>query len=164
MHKVRIAVLGTGKKLPRLVSALLKKQIIPAENIFLSRHDGPDLERFEASGCRLLPDDASAVVKGEIIVISAPGPELAAVLAPFCGCTNARYVIALSCKATLDYVSERLAKGTQIMAVQTNTDEETSEITGEAAYTRDFPQYMKPVCRDIVRALCTELTEDGKTV
>ena len=62
MHKVRIAVLGTGKKLPRLVSALLEKQIIPAENIFLSRHDGPDLERFEASGCRLLPDDASAKI------------------------------------------------------------------------------------------------------
>lgn len=164
MHKIRIACVGTGQKLPRLIAALVDKKIVPPENIFLSRGDGPDVERFEASGCRLLSDDINAVMKGELIVISAPGNELAAVLAPFCGCTNGRYIIALSRKATLDYVSERLAKGTHIMAVCTNTDEETSEITGEIAYTRGFAEYMKPVCRDVVRALCVSLTEDGQPV
>lgn len=158
-HKIRIACVGTGKKLPRLVGALLDKKIIPPENIFLSRKDGPEIECFEASGCKLLSDDINTVIKGEIIVISAPGSELAAVLAPFCGCTGARYVIALSSKATLDYVSERLAKGTQIMAVQTVTDAD-DEITGTVRYTKGFAEYMKQPCREVVGALCTELTEE----
>ena len=66
-HKIRIACLGTSDSLSRAVDALLDNQVIPAENIFLSRTDGPQVERFSASGCQLLPDDMNAIVKGELV-------------------------------------------------------------------------------------------------
>ena len=156
-HKIRIACLGTSDSLSRAVDALLDNPVIPAENIFLSRTDGPQVERFSASGCQLLPDDMNAIVKGELVLVAAPGNEMASVLAPVCGCTSGRYLIAVSDRAQVSDLSERVANGTQIMAVQTETDD-NGTVCGKAEYGKGFVAYMKPPCEDIVRAMIPNLT------
>lgn len=156
-HKIRIACLGTSDYLSRAVDALLTDQIIPAENIFLSKTDGPEVERFAASGCQLLSDDMNAIIKGELVLVTAPSDEMAAVLAPVCGCTSGRYLIAVSDRASVSDIADRIARGTQIMAVQTEQAEDgTLRATGE--YSKGFAAYMKPPCEDIVHALVDHLT------
>ena len=71
-HKIRVACLGTSDRLSRAVDALLHQNIIPAENIFLSKTDGELIERFTASGCKLLADDMNAIIKGEVVLVVAP--------------------------------------------------------------------------------------------
>ena len=156
-HKIRVACLGTSDRLSRAVDALLHQNIIPAENIFLSKTDGELIERFTASGCKLLADDMNAIIKGEVVLVVAPASEMAAVLAPVCGCTAGRYLIAISDKVSVEEIAERVAKGTQIMAVNAVKGED-GILRGTVQYSKGFAAYMKPPCEDIVRALVSELT------
>ena len=82
---------------------------------------------------------------------------MASVLAPVCGCTSGRYLIAVSDRAQVSDLSERVANGTQIMAVQTETDD-NGTVCGKAEYGKGFVAYMKPPCEDIVRAMIPNLT------
>ena len=156
-HKIRIACLGTSDHLSRAVDALLKDDVIPAENIFLSKADGPEIERFAASGCQLLTDDMNAIIKGEVVLIAAPSEEMAAVLAPVCGCTSGRYLIAVSDRVSVSDIADRIAKGTQIMAVQT-AQQEDGTLHGTVDCSKGFASYMKLHCEDIARALVDTLT------
>ena len=108
-HNIRIACLGAGEGLAHAVHALLEHAVVPAENIILSRKDGPKIERFTASGCTLLDDDMNAIMRGELVLVVAPGDELDAVLAPVCGCTSGRYLIAVSDRAKLSDIVNRVA-------------------------------------------------------
>lgn len=155
-HKIRIACLGTSEHLSRAVAALLDYDIIPAENIFLSRTDGPEVERFAASGCKLLADDMNAIMKGELVLVAAPSSELAAVLAPICGCTSGRYLVAVSDRVSVDSIAERVARGTQIMAVQVEQETDGTR-SGEARYSRGFAAYMRPPCEDVARVMVDRL-------
>lgn len=156
-HKIRVACLGTGDLLPRAVDALLKGDVIPPENIFLSRKDGPQIERFAASGCRMLDDDMNAIVNGELVLVIACACEMPAVLAPVCGCTSGRYLIAVSDHVTVEEIESRVAKGTQIMAVSTHLDAQ-GHLCGQAVYSKGFAVYLKQPCEDIVRSLLYDLT------
>ena len=115
-HNIRIACLGTGG-LAHAVHALLAHAVVPAESIILSRKDGPEIERFTASSCTLLDDDMNAIMRGELVLVVAPGRELDAVLAPVCGCTSGRYLIAVSDGAKLSDIVNRVARGTGVVAV-----------------------------------------------
>ena len=140
-HKIRVACLGTSDRLSRAVDALLHQNIIPAENIFLSKTDGELIERFTASGCKLLADDMNAIIKGEVVLVVAPASEMAAVLAPVCGCTAGRYLIAISDKVSVEEIAERVVKGTQIMAVNAVKGED-GILRGTVQYSKGFAAYM----------------------
>lgn len=150
-HNIRIACLGTGDVLAHAVHALLKHKVIPAENIFLSRKDGPAIERFATSGCTLLDDDMNAIMRGELVLVTAPGNEVDAVLAPVCGCTSGRYLIAMSDQVDLSHIINRVVRGTQIAAVCTLLDG-----ARPIAYTQGFAEYMKPPCEDVIHAILSE--------
>lgn len=150
-HNIRIACLGTGEVLAHAVHALLEHAVVPAENIILSRKDGPAIERFTASGCTLLDDDMNAIMRGELVLVVAPGNELDAVLAPVCGCTSGRYLIAVSDRAELADIVNRVARGTEVVAVCTAPDG-----THTTEYTQGFMEYIKPPCEDVIRAVLSE--------
>ncbi len=153
-HNIRIACLGTGEVLARAVHALLEYKVIAPENIFLSRKDGPAIERFAASGCTLLDDDMNAIMRGEIVLVAAPGDEVDAVLAPICGCTSGRYLIAISDRADLSDIVNRVARGTQVVAVCT-----APGCKQPVTNTPGFAAYMQPPCEDIIRAIVAEKAE-----
>ncbi len=150
-HNIRIACLGTGDALVRAVHAMLEHEVIPAENIILSRKDGPAIERFTASGCTLLDDDMNAIMRGELVLVVAPGNELDAVLAPVCGCTSGRYLIAMSDRADVSDIMNRVAPGTQVVATCTAPD-----CAHPVEYTQGFAEYMKPPCEDVIYAILSE--------
>ncbi|MBS5145746.1 MAG: hypothetical protein KHY89_09630 [Butyricicoccus pullicaecorum] len=150
-HNIRIACLGAGEGLAHAVHALLEHAVVPAENIILSRKDGPKIERFTASGCTLLDDDMNAIMRGELVLVVAPGDELDAVLAPVCGCTSGRYLIAVSDRAKLSDIVNRVARGTEVVAVCPVPDG-APIIT----YTQGFMEYIKPPCEDVIRAILSE--------
>lgn len=150
-HNIRIACLGTGDVLARAVHAMLEHEVIPAENIILSRKDGPAIERFTASGCTLLDDDMNAIMRGELVLVVAPGDELNAVLAPVCGCTSGRYLIAMSDRVDVASIINRVARGTEVVAVCTAPD-----CARPLEYTQGFTEYMKPPCEDVIRAILSE--------
>ncbi len=153
-HNIRIACLGTGEVLARAVHALLEHEVIPAENIFLSRKDGPAIERFTASGCTMLDDDMNTIMRGELVLVAAPGNELDAVLAPVCGCTSGRYLITMSDRADISDIINRVARGTQVVAVCTAPD-----CVQPIEYTQGFAEYMKPPCEDVIHAILSDTAE-----
>ena len=153
-HNIRIACLGTGDALAHAVHELLEHEVVPAENIILSRKDGPAIERYTASGCTLLDDDMNAIMRGELVLVVAPGNELDAVLAPVCGCTSGRYLIAVSNRANLSDIVNRVARGTEVVAVCTAPD-----CAHPIMYTQGFMEYMKPPCEDVIHAVLSEGNE-----
>lgn len=151
-HKIRVACLGTSEFLSRIVEALVKNQVVPTENIFLSKTDGADVQRFAASGCNLLDDDMNTIMKGEIVLVAAPAQEVSAVLAPICGCTSGRYLVVVSDCGHVDEIAERVAKGTQIMVVSIYKDADGYALRA-IEYSKGFATYMKPPCEDMVQAV-----------
>ena len=65
-HKIRVAFLGEGDLLPAAVIAVLDKNIIPPENIFLSEKDKKVHEVVADRGVVFCSDDMNTVVKGEV--------------------------------------------------------------------------------------------------
>ena len=70
-HKIRVAFLGEGALLPSVVIAVLDKNIIPPENIFLSEKDKGVHEAVADRGVVFGTDDMNTVVKGEVVVVCA---------------------------------------------------------------------------------------------
>ena len=65
-HNIRVAVIGEDEYVPRLVRAILDRQIIPAGNMFLSAQDKAAVEAAAGRGVQLCESSAAAVVNSEI--------------------------------------------------------------------------------------------------
>lgn len=153
-HKIRVAFLGEGEMLPAAVVAVLDKNILPPENIFLSEKDKAVHEAVAGSGVVFCPDDMNTVVKGEIVVVCAPKKsELSAALSPISGCTRGRIVIAMCPGADCAYVADRVSRGTTILAAQPEMSED-GILTAELEYAPGFPSYMRGPCAEIVGSIC----------
>ncbi|MGM9612985.1 MAG: hypothetical protein ACI3XZ_05715 [Butyricicoccus sp.] len=153
-HKIRVAFLGEGELLPAAVVAVLDKNILPPENIFLSEKDKAVHEAVADRGVVFCSDDMNTVVKGEVVVVCAPKKsELSAALSPISGCTRGRIVIAMCPGADCAYVADRVSRGTTILAAQPEMSED-GVLMADLEFAPGFPSYMRGPCADIVGSIC----------
>ena len=87
-HNIRVAVIGEDEYVPRLVRAILDRQIIPAGNMFLSEQDKAAVEAAAGRGVQLCESSAAAVVNSEIVLVCASRREMGTELAPISQCTR----------------------------------------------------------------------------
>lgn len=153
-HKIRVAFLGEGDLLPAAVVAVLDKNILPPENIFLSEKDKAVHEAVADRGVVFCSDDMNTVVKGEVVVVCASKKsELSAVLSPISACTRGRIVIAICPGADCGFVAERVVRGTTILSAQPEESED-GVLMADLEFSSDFPSYMRGPCADIVGSVC----------
>ncbi len=153
-HKIRVAFLGEGELLSAAVVAVLDKNILPPENIFLSEKDKAVHEAVADRGVVFCSDDMNTVVKGEVVVVCAPKKsELSAALSPISGCTRGRIVIAMCPGADCAYVADRVSRGTTILAAQPEQTED-GVMMADLEFAPGFPSYMRGPCADIVGSVC----------
>ncbi len=153
-HKIRVAFLGEGEMLPDAVVAVLDKNIIPPENIFLSEKDKEVHEAVADRGVVFCSDDMNTVIKGEVVVVCAPKKlELSAALAPISGCTRGRIVISICPGADCAFVLERVSRGTTVLAAQP-AESEDGVLMASLEFSAGFPSYMRAPCSDIVGSVC----------
>ena len=75
-QNVLVSVLGEGEYLPHLVRAILEKEVIPARNLFLSSKNQVACQAAEGYDVRICEDDISAVIKSEIVLVTASKREM----------------------------------------------------------------------------------------
>lgn len=154
-HKIKAAFIGEGGLLPTIVRNVLDQQVLPQENVLLAHTDfETTAEEFQSRGAKFYPDEMNAVVKADILVVCADKKqELGTALAPIMGCTRGRIVIAICKGVDVAYVSERVVKGTEILAAPLHQAEDgTYHTTME--FSKDFLPFQVEPCRDILASLC----------
>lgn len=153
-HKIKTAFIGEGELLPTIVQSVFEKGILPPENILLSRTDFEDTADWEPRGVKFYPDEMNAVVKADILVVCADKKsELGTALAPIANCTRGRIVIALCKGVDVAYVSERVVKGTEILAASIHQAADGVYHTA-MEFSKDFLPFQVEPCRDILASLC----------
>ncbi len=153
-HKIKAAFIGEGGLLPTIVQNVLDQEILPPENVLLSRKDFEDANQLADRGTKFYPDDMNAVVKADILVVCADKKqELGTALAPIMGCTRGRIVMAICKGIDTEYVAERVVKGTEILAAPLQqADDGTYHTTME--FSKNFLPYQVEPCRDILGSTC----------
>ena len=108
-HNIRVAVIGEDEYVPRLVRAILDRQIIPAGNMFLSEQDKAAVEAAAGRGVQLCESSAAAVVNSEIVLVCASRREMGTELAPISQCTRGRTLVTICDSGAVDiaFVKER---------------------------------------------------------
>ncbi len=153
MHKIKVAFMGEGELLQSVIGAVLEQKLLPPENILLSQ-DCEEGKAFEGKGVTFYPDTMNAVVKAEFVVACASKKrELGTALAPVMGCTRGRILMALCPGIDVAYISERVVKGTEILAAPVEQAENGSYHT-RMEFSKDFLPFQVEPCRDIIGSVC----------
>lgn len=161
-QNVLVSVLGEGEYLPELVRAILEKEVIPARNLFLSSKNAAACQAAEGFEARLCEDDLSAVIKSEIVLVTASRREMPTQLAMISSSSQKRVVVTVcdSDKVDLAYVSERIAAATELIAAVLHRDE-----AGRLYATYEISQkarlFLHQPCRDLVDAMCERINRQG---
>lgn len=161
-QNVLVSVLGEGEYLADLVRAILEKEIIPPRNLFLSRQSSVLCKAAEGYDVRLCEDTAAAVIKSEIVLVTASKREMPTQLAQISNCTQKRIVVSVcdNEKVDLAYISERIAAATELIAAVLHRDE-----NGKCSATFEIgPKvrlFLHQPCRDLVNALCERISESA---
>ncbi len=161
-QNVLVSVLGEGEYLPHLVRALLEKEVIPARNLFLSSKNEVACQAAEGYDVRLCEDDISAVIKSEIVLVTASKREMPTQLAMISSSSQKRLVVTVcdSEKVDLAYVSDRIVAATELIAAVLHRDE-----NGKLYATYEISQkarlFLHQPCRDLVNAMCDRMNEMG---
>lgn len=156
-HNVRISVVGVGEYMTKLVRLLLEKQIVPANNMFLDANNHTAVSAAEGYPVSLSKDAATAVVQSEIVLVCAPGKEMATAIAPISQCTRGKTLVSISeaSKVNVEYVAERTAFGTQIIAATLQKDE-NDKLSVSYEIAKNVRLFLHQPCRDMVNVLCEE--------
>lgn len=148
--------------MPHLVRAILEKEIIPARNLFLSSKNQVACQAAEGYDVRICEDDISAVIKSEIVLVTASKREMPTQLAMISSSSQKRVVVTVcdSEKVDLAYVSDRIAAATELIAAVLHRDE-----NGKLYATYEISQkarlFLHQPCRDLVNAMCDRMNEMG---
>ena len=155
-QNVLVSVLGEGEYLQKLVRTILVKEVIPQRNLFLSAKNAAVCQAAEGyDDVRICEDEQAAVIKSEIVLLTASKREMPTELAQISSTSQKRVVVSVcdNEKVNLAYLSERIAAATELVAAVLHRDENgklyaTYEISKKAR-----PFLCKP-CKDIIDAMC----------
>ena len=92
-QNVLVSVLGEGKYLTALVRAILEKNIIPTRFLFLSAKNEASLQAAEGYDVTVCEDELSAVIKSEIVLVTASRREMPTELAKISSSSQKRVVV-----------------------------------------------------------------------
>lgn len=161
-QNVLVSVLGEGKYLTALVRAILEKNIIPTRFLFLSAKNESSLQAAEGYDVTVCEDELSAVLKSEIVLVTASRREMPTELAKISSSSQKRVVVSVcdSDKVDLAYLSERIVAATELMAAVLHRDEDGRLSASYEASKLARPFLCKPA-RDIVDTMCEMLNEEG---
>lgn len=161
-QNVLVSVLGEGKYLTALVRAILEKNIIPTRFLFLSAKNEVSLQAAEGYDVTVCEDELSAVIKSEIVLVTASRREMPTELAKISSSSQKRVVVSVcdSDKVDLAYLSERIVAATELMAAVLHRDEDGRLSASYEASKLARPFLCKPA-RDIVDTMCEMLNEEG---
>ena len=154
-QNVLVSVLGEGEYLPHLVRAILEKEVIPARNLSLSSKNQVACQAAEGYDVRICEDDLSAVIKSEIVLVTASKREMPTQLAMISSSSQKRLVVSVcdSEKVDLAYLADRIAAATELIAAVLHRDE-----NGKLYATYEISQkarlFLHQPCRDMVDVLC----------
>ena len=154
-QNVLVSVLGEGEYLPKLIRAILVKEIIPARNLFLSAGNEAACRAAEGYDVRICDDDLSAMIKSEIVLVTASKREMPTELARISSSSQKRVVVTVCDKESVD-----LAAATELIAAVLHRDE-----NGKMYATYEINQkarlFLHQPCRDLVNAMCDLINEQG---
>lgn len=154
-QNIRVAVIGAGEYLPRLIRAILDKNIIDAQNLFLSDKNQAAKEAAAAYGVSWCEDNVAAIIKSEIVLVCASWRGMETELLPIAKCTSKRVIVTVcdSPRVDLAYVGERVANGTEIITATLHTEED-GRLTASYAIGKNVRLFLHQPCRDLVGAMC----------
>ena len=159
-QNVLVSVLGEGKYLTALVRAILEKNIIPTRFLFLSAKNEASLQAAEGYDVTVCEDELSAVIKSEIVLITASRREMPTELAKISSSSQKRGVVSVCDSVDLAYLSERIVAATELMAAVLHRDEDGRLSASYEASKLARPFLCRPA-RDIVDTMCEMLNEEG---
>ncbi len=161
-QNVLVSVLGEGKYLVPLVRAILEKNIIPTRFLFLSAKNEASVEAAEGYDVTVCEDELSAVIKSEIVLVTASKREMPTELAKISSSSQKKVVVSVcdNEKVDLSYLSERIVAATELMAAVLHQDENGKLSATYEASKLARPFLCKPA-RDIVNTMCDVLNAEG---
>ena len=162
-QNVLVSVLGEGEYLQKLVRATLVNEVVPQRNLFLSAKNAAACKAAEGyDEVRICEDEQAAVIKSEIVLVTASRREMPTELAKISSSSQKRVVVSVcdSDKVDLAYLSERIVAATELMAAVLHRDEDGRLSASYEASKLARPFLCKPA-RDIVDTMCEMLNEEG---
>ncbi|MFQ7242726.1 hypothetical protein [Agathobaculum sp.] len=161
-QNVMVSVVGEGIYMPKLVKAILAKEVIPPRNLFLSAKNKAACQAAEGYAVSVCEDDLSAMIKSEIVLVAASKREMPTELAKISSSSQKRVVVTVcdSEQVNLAYLTDRIAAATEFIAAVLHRDE-----NGKLYATYEISQkarlFLHQPCRDLVNAMCDLINEEG---
>ena len=162
-QNVLVSVLGEGEYLQKLVRAILVKEVVPQRNLFLSAKNAAACKAAEGyDEVRICEDELAAVIKSEIVLLTASKREMPTELAKISSSSQKKVVVSVcdNEKVDLSYLSERIVAATELMAAVLHQDENGKLSATYEASKLARPFLCKPA-RDIVNTMCDVLNAEG---
>ncbi|MFR4414079.1 MAG: hypothetical protein ACLT4C_01680 [Butyricicoccus sp.] len=118
-QNVLVSVLGEGEYLQKLIRAILEKEVVPQRNLFLSAKNAAACKAAEGyDEVRICEDELAAMIKSEIVLLTASKREMPTELAKISSSSQKRVVVSVcdSEKVDLAYLTDRIAAATELIA------------------------------------------------
>ena len=144
-QNVLVSVLGEGEYLQKLVRATLVNEVVPQRNLFLSAKNAAACKAAEGyDEVRICEDEQAAVIKSEIVLLTASKREMPTELAMISSSSQKRVVVSVcdNEKVDLAYLSERIAAATELIAAVLHRDE-----NGKLYATYESSKKVRPFLR-----------------
>ena len=161
-QNVMVSVIGEGEYMPKMVRAILSREVIPSRNLFVSPKNKAACQAAEGYSISICEDDLSALIKCEIALVVAPRREMSTELARISGSAQKRVIVTVcdSEQINLAFIEERITTATEFIAAVLHRDE-----NGKLYATYEISQkarlFLHQPCRDLVDAMCAMINEEG---
>ena len=157
-QNVLVSVLGEGEYLQKLIRAILEKEVVPQRNLFLSAKNAAACKAAEGyDEVRICEDELAAMIKSEIVLLTASKREMPTELAKISSSSQKRVVVSVcdSEKVDLAYLTDRIAAATELHRDEEGKLYATYEINKKAR------PFLRQPCKDMVDAMCEMINEEG---
>ena len=156
-QNVLVSVLGEGEYLQKLIRAILEKEVVPQRNLFLSAKNAEGYDEV-----RICEDELAAVIKSEIVLLTASKREMPTELAMISSSSQKRVVVSVcdNEKVDLAYLSERIAAATELIAAVLHRDE-NGKLYATYESSKKVRPFLRKPCEDLVNAMCETINEEG---
>ncbi|WP_318360793.1 hypothetical protein [uncultured Agathobaculum sp.] len=155
-QNVLVSVLGEGEYLQKLVRATLVNEVVPQRNLFLSAKNAAACKAAEGyDEVRICEDEQAAVIKSEIVLLTASKREMPTELAMISSSSQKRVVVSVcdNEKVDLAYLSERIAAATELIAAVLHRDE-NGKLYATYESSKKVRPFLRKPCEDLVNAMC----------
>ena len=157
-QNVLVSVLGEGEYLQKLIRAILEKEVVPQRNLFLSAKNAAACKAAEGyDEVRICEDELAAMIKSEIVLLTASKREMPTELAKISSSSQKRVVVSVcdSEKVDLAYLTDRIAA-----AAVLHRDEE-GKLYATYEFSKKVRPFLRKPCEDLVNAMCETINEEG---